>query len=71
MTPITSEKKITGEISGSVTRRNRCHPLRALDVRGFVELARHVEHAREEDDHRVADPPEASSTSVGFDHWAS
>ena len=55
-------------------RRQR-HPAQPLQRPGAVELGRlvevprHVEDRREEDDHRVADAPEAEQrSSDGFDH---
>ena len=58
MTPITTENRITGLIVGSVTQRSRCGAPRAVEIGGLVEVLRHIEDGREEDDHVVAHAPD-------------
>ena len=57
--PITTANRITGLIVGSVTHRSRCQLPAPSSSRRLVEVLGHVEHRRQEDDHRVADAPHA------------
>ena len=70
ITPITTEKRITGLIEGSVTQRRRQERTCAVERSGLVQVLRHIEDHREEDDHRRRRRPRAPSrTATASTSW--